>query len=594
MKKIWGHAASGILTDEEGSFHSPRKDARRFERLPVHSLTRSFFSVCISARRMPAALFLTLVVMALTAVSVRAQTNFANALVIGGTSGSVQYTNTGIIPDPNCPPIAGFPANAPVWFSWTAPQSGEVEMDTIGSVSYDLVTDTAIQVTNFVIVTTNNMDVVVTDTIPIVEPIEIPATNNYPLDTALAVFTGNSISSLNQVAANDNMVPINGSTKLGTSESASLTQIIESGSGEYGVVPGGLALYAYKLPFYGPSHLKFNAVAGQTYYIAVDTEADSGYATFFPVLPTGSISLQWAYQSSGVFRFATEDFDPYTLLPLYQAAGTESALPAGTADDANSTILTYYPYNAPGLLVTVTRVGGSSGRCTVDYSTVDGTNLLTMVNGTNLVNAIGPELGTESYFLAARDAAGVQNVDYVPVSGTLVFDDNEMSKTILVPIIDNFLLSSGGISSGGNLQNIYFGIVLSNAQVDPNESADISQPRIDPTFGTAMVRILNPDADPYGPDLVPLITSNTVVNMGVTNTTFFTNLVVALAPTNTLFSFEKAHYRIPEDVNDVAHDGWTQVAIYVERFGTNSAAQSLTYGINRTVEGCAGVEIRIQ
>ena len=36
-------------------------------------------------------------------------------------------------------------------------------------------------------------------------------------------------------------------------------------------------------------------------------------------------------------------------------------------------LFTYYNYNAPGVLVTVTRVAGSTGRATVNYQTVDGT-----------------------------------------------------------------------------------------------------------------------------------------------------------------------------------------------------------------------------
>ena len=71
----------------------------------------------------------------------------------------------------------------------------------------------------------------------------------------------------------------------------------------------------------------------------------------------GTIVLNWAYKSSGVFRFASEDVDYWTALPtnsfggggghlagypLYEAAQTENNLPHGTANDANSTILTYY------------------------------------------------------------------------------------------------------------------------------------------------------------------------------------------------------------------------------------------------------------
>ena len=72
-------------------------------------------------------------------------------------------------PEVGDPSIAGFAPVAPVWFQWTAPlgYDGEVELDTVGSVG----------------------------------------TNGVILDTVLAVFTGSSLSTLSQVAANDDLYP---------------------------------------------------------------------------------------------------------------------------------------------------------------------------------------------------------------------------------------------------------------------------------------------------------------------------------------------------------------------------------------------------
>ena len=182
--------------------------------------------------------------------------------------------------------------------------------------------------------------------------------------------------------------------------------------------------------------------------------------------------MSWAYKSSGVFRFATEDEDFSTGMPLYQCAQTESLPPAGLNVSQNSAALTYYNYNVPGALVTVTRVAGSSGRVTLDYSTEDGTSLTSIPLG---------------------DTPAIAGMDYTPVSGTLVFDDFEMSKTILVPIIYRGLTAF-------DQTNRVFGVVLSNPQLDYLESGAVSQPRVDPQFSTAMVKILNVNADPYGPD----------------------------------------------------------------------------------------------
>src|ERR1700722_19155125 len=97
---------------------------------------------------------MTILALLLTALTGRAQTNFASAEVLTGLSGTIVNDNSTVIKDPNCPNIAGFSPVAPLWYSWTAPQSGEVEMDTVGSVA---------------------------DIFGI-----------YPLDTVLAVFTGSS------------------------------------------------------------------------------------------------------------------------------------------------------------------------------------------------------------------------------------------------------------------------------------------------------------------------------------------------------------------------------------------------------------------
>jgi len=474
----------------------------------------------------------------------RAQFTFAMAQVLSGDSGFVVNDNGSAIRDTNAPSIAGFPANKPLWYQWTPTVDGEVELDTVGSVDDFYGT---------------------------------------PLNTVLGVFTGTSLTTLNQVAANDNLFPINSTVSATTH---SLAQLNDSGSGDYAqfAPPGSEPVIGYMQPYYGPSHLRFNAKANTTYYIAVDSQtanyflysldryydnnASNPNAVDLGNGP-GTIVLHWAYKSSGVFRFATEDVDyttGYPLLlggggyltgyPLYQTAQTESLLPNGTYNDANSTILTYYQYNVPGLLVTVTRVAGSAGRAWVDYQTVDGTGLPVLPYG---------------------DMPALAGTDYQGVTNTLVFDDYEMSKTILIPIIN-----AGASGSGGTTNNTDFGVLLSNARLDPNESGAVA-PRVDPSFSLALVKILNVNADPYGPDIIPLLVTNPPPP--ATNGIVTTNYVIAQFPTNVIINFEKANYRVPEDVNNTTNGGggWTKVVIYAERFGTNRSAITLNYRVNNVL-----------
>jgi uncharacterized delta-60 repeat protein len=477
-----------------------------------------------------------LVILACFAAEVgRAQFTFASAQVLTGDLGSVTNDNASAVRDTNAPSIAGFPANAPLWYQWTPTVDGEVELDTIGS---------------------------------------LDDSQGTPLNTVLGVFTGTSLTTLNQVAANDNLFPINSTISATTH---SFAQINETGSGDYAQFsgPGNPPVFDYIQPYYGPSHLRFNAKAGTTYYIAVDSQAANSFLGSPLGKGPGTIVLHWAYKSSGVFRFASEDVDITTGLPpggnltgypLYQTAQTESQLPTGNANDANSTVLTYYQYNVPGVLVTVTRVAGSAGRAMVKYQTVDGTSLPVLPIG---------------------DVGAVSNVDYTSVSGTLVFDDYEMSKTILIPI-----LSPGAAGSGGTTNNAVFGVQLiddggvTSPILDPFESSGVSQPRVDPNFSLALVKILNVNADPYGPDLIPVVTTNgwyDITNTPPTNPILLTNFVIALFPTNVIINFAKANYRVPADVNNMTNNGapgWTKVVIYAERFGTNTSAITLNYRVN--------------
>ena len=153
---------------------------------------------------------------------------------------------------------------------------------------------------------------------------------------------------------------------------------------------------------------------------------------------------------------------------LYQCSETETSRRwDGTVDAGqyNTTLHTYYTYDVPGVLVTVTRVAGSTGRVTVGYATVDGTTNI-LINGDSPAKALK---------------------DYIPVSGTLTFNDFEMSKTILIPIIDDY-----GVAE----PNRDFTLMLTNAQLDPNESSDVSPPRVDTTYYQALVRILTPTLTP--------------------------------------------------------------------------------------------------
>ncbi|MEY2427332.1 MAG: serralysin, partial [Verrucomicrobiota bacterium] len=411
------------------------------------------------------------------ATSAWAQFSFFSPQAIFGEWGGVTNDNSGVTPDPGGPSHAGFVPNAPLWYTWTAPESGEVTLDTLGSVD----------------------------------------SFGQTLDTVLAVYTGPSLSRLIQVAANDDYYPFQ-------------HLVVTTQTDPFGAFSGGAGgrrppgaqslnnpvLVGYPLPTTGPSILRFNATAGTTYYIAVDSKVAAPLATtgngrsvsFLSLLGNGSVALNWAFRPSGVLRFASEEYDiPKWVAPLfntnfttnfnigmpqplYQCTEMENVAGVGYTG-GESVHDSYYQYDPEGLLVTVTRVAGSRGRLLVDYATQDGTNALSRNNA-------------------------LSNVNYTAVSGTLVFDDYEMSKTIRIPIGDPLNPSRPFYSSTNNpianefpetnsfsgppntnfvgFGNVYdrdFSVVLSNPRLDDFESPDVSPPRMDAPLAVATVRILS-------------------------------------------------------------------------------------------------------
>jgi len=86
-----------------------------------------------------------------------ANDHFAHRIVVASSSGSTTGSNAGATKEPGEPDHAGWPGGRSVWWSWTAPSSGWVRFDTVGS----------------------------------------------SFDTVLAVYTGSSVGALTEVASND-------------------------------------------------------------------------------------------------------------------------------------------------------------------------------------------------------------------------------------------------------------------------------------------------------------------------------------------------------------------------------------------------------
>ena len=226
----------------------------------------------------------------------------------------------------------------------------------------------------------------------------------------------------------------------------------------------------------GPSLVKFNANGGTTYFIAVD-----GVAAV-----KGAVTLSWAYHSAGVFRFTADTS------VVSEIDGITTGVSSTTA------------WSARGARITVTRVAGSSGRAIVN--------------------------------LASANGSAVAPLNYQAVATNLVFDDWEMSKSLVIPV--NWIPI--------DYTNRNFLLTLSNPQLDLLESAAIQPPRIETLHSTQAVNILNYDWDPAD-----------------------TNLL-------TLANFERSTYRTREDIGSVT--------IRILRQGDPNS-KTLHVGIDKTARG---------
>ena len=209
-----------------------------------------------------------------------ANDNFAKAAAFTNIVRQVTGTNVGATKEPGEPSHAGNTGGASVWWVWVSPLTGTVEFDTASST----------------------------------------------FDTLLSVYTGNSVSSLSTVAANDDV----------------------------------------NFPSDRTSRAVFNVTAGTTYYLAVD-----GYDG-----AVGAITLNWSplgQNAAGNFFFASSaslaaNGNKY---PLYTVTDMENAVSSDTP-----------VMGAPLTRLVVARTGGSSGFMNVAVSITN--DLYTNVYFTNL------------------------------------------------------------------------------------------------------------------------------------------------------------------------------------------------------------------
>ncbi len=271
-----------------------------------------------------------------------------------------------------------------------------------------------------------------------------------------------------------------------------------------GALFGGNSKYDYVFrlaPTAGPGLVRFNAKQDQVYYIAVQA---------LGMAEDPTLVLNWAYKPSGVFHFTLDEYvvsetETYTRAPDH---------------------ISMARHDQSGAVVTITRSMGSSGRVRVSF--------------------------------APEDDTAINMLDYFLMENEVVFNEYEMSRTIVVPIVESdppVLEVPADDPILAFLRS--FKMRITEVALDEGESSEVAPPRISTAMSETLVTILDADVDP------------------VVNRNLDTNDPPAfVGPSNAVINIEKKWFRVAEDEG--------QIVIYLTRSGDNNASVTVHYGINVT------------
>lgn len=233
-------------------------------------------------------------------VNAPANDSFGSAVVLSGSQGGVSGRNHMATLDNNEPAHAGQTGGRSVWFRWVAPATGDAVFDTFGST----------------------------------------------FDTVLAAYSGNSISGLDGVAANDDAVVLDLDGD-GTNET----------------------------PYIVASRITFRATSGTSYRIAVDGH-NAGFGA-----AQGSISLHYYFASTA----PTND----ALAGAATLTGTKGQITGSTLASTREVGEPFHSISTGGRSVWFKWTAPASGQATFDTLGLHFDSVLAVYTG-GVVSALGP------------------------------------------------------------------------------------------------------------------------------------------------------------------------------------------------------------
>lgn len=468
-----------------------------------------------------------------------ANDNFANAQVAVGVSGSINGSNVGATKETGEPTIAGNDGGASVWYTWTAPANMTVTFATLGS----------------------------------------------DFDTIMGIYTGNSVDALTLVGDNDDA---NGATVT-----SAVTFNAAGGTKYYIAVDGfgggtGNIILAWGA---NPSAGDFRFTTGLHLFSDYESFPTSFSGRMFPAGAFGPRIV--ATRTGGAVGRTTVDYTftntVYTNLTFFTEVDTNifnSVMDTngniGFTNYLLTNIFAFYRYqdNEWGewvylpVDVVITNIGITNENGIISGSTTftnQGTNLpapfvcanLTITNMTT--NGIFiTNIVCTNYIVTNFVPTAVAGVDFDPTttSGTLIFDDFQMSSDISILILPTF---DFGLPFGPPVVNRVLIGALFNPQLDPLESSTIAPPTAETALAFTVVNILNQDE--AGPDPHVSGAGPGPGNFGTTQG----------FPGTNVFNFTTAAITCKEDVNGF---GVAQVRVHRSTVQGPPTGSSVDYRID--------------
>jgi hypothetical protein len=239
---------------------------------------------------------------------------FSAAIVISGASGAVTAANPGAGKEAGEPDHAGDPGGASVWWQWTAPASGPVAFDTFGS----------------------------------------------EFDTLLAIYTGDNVGSLTEVAAGDDAEDFVASMASFTAVSGTTYHIAVDG---YDAEIGNIVL-TWGPPAVNDNFSGATTLAGASGSAAGHTPGattEEGEPDHAGGSATASVWWQWTAPANGEVTIDTFGSGFDTVLAVYTGDNVQSLTLVGESDDFGEYLTSRVSFAAVAGTTYRIAVGGFAG-----------------------------------------------------------------------------------------------------------------------------------------------------------------------------------------------------------------------------------------